>query len=102
MYAAMRARPEVAAVLASGTCHYEVPFSYLRGSSSASDQDQEVVRGVIDCLVIPESGPPTIVEFKTGSPHPDHEVQTASYRAAVQAVFSAEGVEIKILYASGQ
>jgi ATP-dependent exoDNAse (exonuclease V) beta subunit len=102
MYIAMRARPEVAAVLASGTCHYEVPFSYLRGSTSASDQGQEVVRGVIDCLVIPESGPPTVVEFKTGSPHPDHEVQTASYRAAVRAVFSAEDVEIKILYASGQ
>jgi len=89
----------VAALLASGTCHYEVPFSYLRGSSSASDPDQEVVRGVIDCLVIPESGPPTVVEFKTGTPHPDHEAQTASYRSAVQAVFSAQDVEIKILYA---
>jgi len=98
IYAAMRARPDVATVLASGTCHYEVPFSYLRGPSSASGE-AEVVRGVIDCLVIPDSGPPTVVEFKTGTPHPDHEAQTASYRAAVQAVFSAEHVEIKILYA---
>jgi ATP-dependent exoDNAse (exonuclease V) beta subunit len=99
MYIAMRARPDVAAVLASGACHYEVPFSYLRGSSSASGEGEGVVRGVIDCLVIPDSGPPTVVEFKTGTPHPDHEAQTAAYRAAVQAVFCAEHVEIKILYA---
>jgi hypothetical protein len=45
MYIAMRARPDVSAVLASGTCHYEVPFSYLRGSSSASGEVAEVVRG---------------------------------------------------------
>jgi ATP-dependent helicase/nuclease subunit A len=102
MYLAMRARPDVTSVLASGTCHYEVPFSYVRRSSSASGEVDNVVRGVIDCLVIPESGPLTVVEFKTGIPHPDHDVQTASYRAAVRAVFSAEDVEIKILYASGQ
>jgi hypothetical protein len=53
-------------------------------------------------LVLPESGRPIVVEFKTGRPHPDHDVQTSSYKAAVQAVFSAEDVEIKILYASGQ
>jgi ATP-dependent exoDNAse (exonuclease V) beta subunit len=98
----MRSRPDVAAVLASGTCHYEVPFSYLRTLPSASGETQEVVRGVIDCLVLPESGRPIVVEFKTGRPHPDHDVQTSSYKAAVQAVFSAEDVEIKILYASGQ
>ena len=97
----MRARPDVAAVLASGTCHYEVPFSYLR-TPAAPGATSEVVRGVIDCLVVPESGRPIVVEFKTGRPHPDHNVQTLSYKAAVQAIFSAEDVEIKILYASGQ
>ena len=101
VYVAMRGRPDVAAVLASGTCFYEVPFTYVPHPSTA-DEAVRAVRGVIDCLVVPDAGPPVVVEFKTGVPHPDHEVQAASYRTAVKALFSAEDVEIKILYASGQ
>jgi hypothetical protein len=109
VYAAMRGRPDVAAILASGTCYYEVPFSFVPRASvdglepaGHTGEAPQVIRGVIDCLVVPEAGPPIVVEFKTGSPRPVHESQTSMYRSAVQAVFSAEDVEIKILYAAGQ
>ena len=98
-YARLRLRPDVQAVLTSGPCYYEVPFSLAVPSAAGSSSPETVVRGVIDCLVVPDAGPPTVVDFKTGEPRPAHEVQAARYAEAVQAIFGTNHVNIKILYA---
>jgi hypothetical protein len=48
---------------------------------------------------VPESGPPTVVEFKTGDPRPEHQAQAEWYKAAIQAAFALKSVNVKILYA---
>jgi ATP-dependent exoDNAse (exonuclease V) beta subunit len=58
-----------------------------------------MVRGVVDCLVIGSDGRVTVLEFKTGGPHADHELQARSYRSAMSQVFGLRDVEVKILYA---
>ena len=100
LYARLRRRPDVQALLSSGTCHYEVPFSFApHDRPGEPNRRGEIVRGVIDCLVVPDAGPPTVVEFKTGEPRPEHEAQASRYGAAVQAVLASNHVNIKILYA---
>jgi ATP-dependent helicase/nuclease subunit A len=94
MYAAMRARADVSDLLASGECHYEVPFSLrhldLDGPS--------IVRGQIDCVVVPDSGPVSVVEFKTGQRRPEHEAQLALYVQAAAAVWPGRKIEGRLFY----
>ena len=90
----MRAKPEVRRALSSGRVFYEVPFSYAPAADPGT-----VVRGVIDCLVVPETGPPVVLEFKTGSPRPEHTAQVEQYAAAVREFLAVKHVEMKILYA---
>ena len=56
-------------------------------------------RGVIDCFVVPEEGPPIVLEFKTGGPRPEHAVQVERYASAVREILGVNLVESKILYA---
>jgi ATP-dependent exoDNAse (exonuclease V) beta subunit len=84
MYSAMRDRPDVTDTLASGQVFYEVPFSIRTGTPP------RVVRGQIDALVVPASGPVVVVEFKTGAPRPEHDAQLALYREAVRAAWPAD------------
>jgi len=58
-----------------------------------------MVRGVIDCLVVPTDGPPLVLEFKTGASRPEHAAQVDRYLAAVRAFLADNRVETKILYA---
>jgi ATP-dependent exoDNAse (exonuclease V) beta subunit len=101
IYRAFRARADVRALLASGTCLHEVPFSLhssLPGAASVAVGDA-VIRGVIDCLVIRAGQRPVVVEFKTGRSRPEHARQAAIYRLAVAAALGAEEVDVQIVYA---
>jgi hypothetical protein len=42
----------------------------------------------------------TVLEFKTGRPHPEHQAQAEVYRAAAQALFPAVLVESRLVYTS--
>jgi len=90
----LHSRADVRAALGSGQVHYEVPFSF-----APPDEPDTIVRGVIDCLIVPSSGPPVVLEFKTGVERPEHIRQVERYGAAVRAFLAVDRVEIKILYA---
>jgi len=92
MYRVMRGRADVAAALAWGRCYYEVPFS-LR----LADPDR-ILRGQIDAVVVPDTGPILVVEFKTGQPQPEHEAQISIYRAALAAAWPGREVDARLFY----
>jgi hypothetical protein len=101
VYATLRQRADVRSLLGlpgsegqGAQVLYEVPFSF------APAQDPGVtLRGVVDCLVIPREGPPVILEFKTGRPRPEHQVQVERYAEAIGHILAVNHVETKILYA---
>jgi ATP-dependent exoDNAse (exonuclease V) beta subunit len=94
LFGRLRTNPEVLAALASGQVLYEVPFSF-----APSDESGTLIRGVIDCLVVPVDGPPLVLEFKTGGARSEHPAQVERYLAAVRAFLADNRVETKILYA---
>jgi ATP-dependent exoDNAse (exonuclease V) beta subunit len=82
----------VTAALGSGRCYYEVPFS-LR-----LDDPPRILRGQIDAIVVPETGPILVVEFKTGQPQPEHEAQISIYRQALSAAWPGREVAARLFY----
>ncbi len=94
LYLTLAGRPDVLDVLSSGQARYEVPFSF-----APADEPGLVLRGVIDCLVVPVGGPPVVVEFKTGGRRPEHSAQVARYAQAIREILGVDRVEMKILYA---
>ncbi|MEO7191311.1 MAG: UvrD-helicase domain-containing protein [Vicinamibacterales bacterium] len=86
VYRSLRGRADVAALLQSGECFYEVPFS-----CTLPDQPGVCVRGVIDCLVMGPDGTATVLEFKTGRPRAEHQAQATLY---AQAIAGAAGLQI--------
>jgi ATP-dependent helicase/nuclease subunit A len=92
-YVNFRDRADVRVLLESGSALYEVPFSF-----SAPDRPGEVIRGVVDCLVVGRDGSLTVLEFKTGRPRPGHEAQAALYGAAVREAFGEKNVVVRVLY----
>jgi ATP-dependent helicase/nuclease subunit A len=93
LYASVLRRPEVASLLASGRCYYEVPFSYL-----PPDQPGVCVRGAVDCLVVGPTGTATVLEFKTGRPRPEHEAQVRLYARAMEAILGLGPVGTLVCY----
>ena len=85
---------ELTSLLEAGTCLFEVPFSL-----TDTERQDEVVRGVIDCLVVPETGSITVVEFKTAGRAPGHARQAEQYQAAIRVILGKKDVDVKILYA---
>jgi ATP-dependent exoDNAse (exonuclease V) beta subunit len=98
MYLAMRARPDVAEALTSGRTFYEVPFSFRVTSQTEAQAVDSIIRGQIDAVVVPPSGPVTVVEFKTGQPRPEHQNQVDIYRAALAAAWPGREVETRLFY----
>ncbi len=90
---AVRHRDDVAALLTSGTCHYEVPFSF-----QPDDRPGELVRGRIDCVVVAADGGLTVLEFKTGAPRAGHREQLAVYERALRAALPGTPVRSQIVY----
>jgi ATP-dependent exoDNAse (exonuclease V) beta subunit len=93
LYTAMRRRSEVASLLQGGHCRYEVPFSY-----APPGRPDELIRGVIDCVVFDAEGGATVLEFKTGQPRPDHDAQAALYRDALASALGTDRIDVRILY----
>jgi ATP-dependent helicase/nuclease subunit A len=93
LFLALRSRPDVNGLLASGECYYEVPFSFR-----APGRTDQIVRGSVDCLVVAPGGDCTILEFKTGAPRPEHEAQTAVYLEAFRAALPGRVVESRVVY----
>jgi ATP-dependent exoDNAse (exonuclease V) beta subunit len=93
LYVRLRRQEDLAELLRSGRCHYEVPFSF-----EPPDRPGELVRGVIDCLVETPDGRMTVVEFKTGGPRPEHQAQAGVYAQALASVLAAPGIEVRVVY----
>jgi ATP-dependent exoDNAse (exonuclease V) beta subunit len=82
-------RERVLSLLGSGEPFFEVPFSFT--------EDGVVVRGSIDCL-IRSSAQIQVLEFKTGSSAPEHEIQRDVYVRAARAMFPNLPVEGHLIY----
>ncbi len=93
LFRTLAGRDDVVRLFGGGECHYEVPFFY-----DPPDRPGERVRGLVDCLVIEPGGTATVVEFKTGRPRPEHDVQAAWYARAVEAALGIGPVQARILY----
>jgi ATP-dependent exoDNAse (exonuclease V) beta subunit len=90
-------RGDVRALYDSSRASHEVPFTFRKGNAW--------VRGSIDCIVTappaaPDEGRETIsiLEFKTGRPRPEHRVQAALYREAVESMFPGKTAEAALVY----
>ena len=92
---ALKARPEVTALLGSGRREHEVAFS-LRIENEGVPV---LLRGRIDCLVHRPDGSIAVVEFKAGRPRGIHRRQLDVYVAAVRHLFPGAEVEGHLLYA---
>ena len=90
-YVSLCGKPEVHDLYGAGTVLHEVPFTFKVNG--------QIVRGVIDCLVRSGADRVTVVEFKTGRPHPEHGLQVELYRQAAQGVFAGSVVDARIVYA---
>ena len=92
VYASLRDDPSLRALLSSGQVLYEVPFCYRPPGDLGP-----MLRGVIDCLILGENRA-VVVEFKTGSPRPEHQAQTELYRLAVAAIVGDLPVDVRVFY----
>jgi ATP-dependent helicase/nuclease subunit A len=91
-YRAFSTHQDLRALYLSGTAFHEVPFSLAI--------DNRIVRGTIDCLVRKPDGEIAVLEFKTGRPRPEHEVQTSLYQQAAASLFPGSRVVTRLLYAA--
>lgn len=102
IFAALTRHPDVAAIVSSGSCEYEVPFAVkveVPDGPDASDGGRmAVLRGTIDCLVRRPDGSLHVLEFKTGRPRADHQRQLEIYLAAVRAMFPGTEVRGSLVY----
>ncbi len=89
---AVRSDSRLRTLLGSGTCWYEVPWSWRPEGGAA------VVRGVIDCVVEGADGRLTVVEIKTGRPRPEHDRQLALYVEALGAAFPGRRINGELVY----
>jgi ATP-dependent helicase/nuclease subunit A len=85
-----RSRPELVELVAAGEIFHEVPFS-LR-------DEGRIVRGSIDCLIRQRDGKVTVLDFKSGGPRPDHEIQLDMYLRAARSIFPDAVVEGRLVY----
>ncbi|MBI2222811.1 MAG: UvrD-helicase domain-containing protein [Acidobacteria bacterium] len=94
LYGSLARRADVAAMLASGVCDHEVPFSLQiqKGDGSV------ILRGTIDCLVRRADGTVFILEFKTGRRKAEHARQLEIYEAAARALFPGADVSGAVIY----
>jgi ATP-dependent exoDNAse (exonuclease V) beta subunit len=93
IYRRLRQRGGLDRLLESGDVHFEVPFSF-----HPPDRAADLVRGVIDCLIVDDDGAATVVEFKTGAHRPEHDAQAEVYARAIEAAFGRAPAAVKILY----
>jgi ATP-dependent exoDNAse (exonuclease V) beta subunit len=93
LFRALRERPDVRALLDSGDCYYELPFSYR-----PPDRPEVIIRGAVDCLVRLPDGRFIVLEFKTGRPCPEHEAQAALYVLALGQALGTAEISAQMVY----
>lgn len=93
-WTAVAARDQVVALLASADVMAEVPFS-LRMDDEGGPM---ILRGTIDGVAIAGDGAVSVIEFKTGSPHPVHQDQLDLYVRAARELFPGRPVEGVLVY----
>jgi ATP-dependent helicase/nuclease subunit A len=91
---AIRSRPDVVAILASGWIEHEVPFSLRK----AGDGPAVILRGTIDALIHQHDGGIVVLEFKTGRRRPAHQAQLDTYVQAARALFPDAPVRGMLVY----
>jgi ATP-dependent exoDNAse (exonuclease V) beta subunit len=112
-YLTLAERADVREMLESGTCYYEVPFTFIDRSrgptparrapafedslSSRVAAGAIVVRGRIDC-VVDRGDRLSILEFKTGGPRPEHDEQISMYVDALRIVFPSREIDARVIY----
>jgi ATP-dependent exoDNAse (exonuclease V) beta subunit len=89
-HARIWARADVRALYAAGRTFHEVPFTMM--------MDGRIVRGTVDCLVETAPGRFTVLEFKTGRPHPEHQAQVEIYVQAMRQAFPEAAVDSRLIY----
>jgi hypothetical protein len=75
---------------AGGEQYHEVPFS-LR-------ENGVLLRGTIDCLIRRAPDDLLVLEFKTGAPQPEHQIQLDTYVRAARSMFPDCVVEGRLVY----
>lgn len=93
LFRSMWSDAELSMLLRHGTPLFEVPFSYL-----PPDQPGVCLRGAVDCLVQAADGSLVVLEFKTGRPRPEHQLQADLYVRAMRAAFPGTAVTSRIWY----
>ena len=98
LYRELMERPELRDLLeasstGAGQIFREVPFSLRR-------QDQ-IVRGTIDSLLLLDDSV-LVIDYKTGSHHPEHQLQIELYLEAARELFPTRDVEGVVFYANGE
>jgi ATP-dependent exoDNAse (exonuclease V) beta subunit len=89
-YTSICAREDVRQVYAAGRKLHEVPFTAV--------VDGRVVRGTVDCLVETAPGRLTVLEFKTGRPRAEHQLQLAIYVQAMKQAFLTAIIDAMLVY----
>ena len=93
-YRAICERPEILSLYAAGRRWHEVPFTMRYGGSAC--------RGVIDCIIQTSAAAMTVLEFKTGTHRPEHDVQLELYREAASRLFPGMTIEARLVYPVGE
>jgi ATP-dependent helicase/nuclease subunit A len=96
-YLAIRRQPAVQSVLASGECLFEVPFSVAQPDGPAAGGTR-ILRGAIDCVVRRPDGSVVVVDFKTGQPRREHQLQVDHYVRAARLAFGASRADGLLVY----
>ncbi len=95
LFASMRNQPGVTAAIDGAQCLYEVPVSVVREAGA-----REVLRGVIDCVVLRPDGNVVVLDFKTGAPRESDQRQLEIYVAAAKTLFPGSSVTGQLVYAT--
>lgn len=93
LFRAMRADADLVALLETGQLHYEVPFAFF-----PEGQAGVCLRGSVDCVIAQPDGRIVVLEFKTGRPRPEHQVQLDLYVRAMAATFPGAVVTGRVCY----
>jgi hypothetical protein len=59
---------------------------------------ESIWRGTMDCLIQTSPTTMTVLEFKTGRPRPEHEVQLELYKEAASRLFPGMTIETHLVY----
>jgi hypothetical protein len=92
VYRAICRRRDMRALYTAGDRLHEVPFTMRLGGG--------VLRGTIDCLIRTAPDRMTMLEFKTGRPRDDHQVQLDLYCQAAQRLFPGFTIDAHLVYPS--